>query len=370
MFRHKTAKTFSFREYSFDKDSLGLKSFNHCSSINSFNNIQTLAWYGGKECDDTQSVYIVNPALRVHQQEPFTKVGGKTGNPIVFEHRGSIYMIYSKFESNRRGALRWQDCSLWLALLNVHKKKHPTIVDQVQIADHSLHLLARCNTIKMGTNTIIPLYNEKTAQNVIMVASEDDLLNNIPKITCTYGSGCIQHTVFRNGESLLSLSRNFRAYDDVERLAEFRQRKKRYSPLWNLTGLELLNDIGEVDIRKASTPNSFYFSDSKLYNYNSSVHAVDWDGEIFILWNRLATTIRSNMSLGRAAFYYDGICPTPLMKIHDVVDLTFNKRGSYPSMCVDKGKLYFTYTDDNYNISYNVWNKRQFRHEVRRRTVS
>jgi len=325
MFKHKTTKSYQ------------AKTFNHCSSVHSFRGVQTLAWYSGKECYNSQSVYIINPALNDKNK---IMVGSKTGNPILFGHNGKTFLIYSKFESDRKGALRWQDCSLWLSQLEVNKRKQPTILNHTKIADHSLHLLARCNPIKHGSKTLIPLYDEKTAKNVLMSLDKDSIT---PKIEYAYGNNCIQHTLFCFDDSLFSLSRNFRAYDDINN--------------HRISNKSSLYDLGNA------RP-GIIFRESSLFNLNSSIHAVNWGKEIYLLWNRKNKKVRTNLSLGKAKMFVDDDGYN--IEVIETIDLTGEKRGSYPSMCVDNNKLYFTYTDDNYDISYNVWNKRQFRFESKR----
>lgn len=325
MFKHKTTKSYQ------------AEVFNHCSSVHSLKGVQTLAWYSGKECEDSQSVYIVNPSLNDKHK---VIVGSKTGNPILFDHGGKTFLIYSKFESDRKGVLRWQDCSLWISQLEVSKRKQPIILSHTKIADHSLHLLARCNPIKHGSKTLIPLYDEKEAKNVMMSMAEDNIT---PKIEYSYGQNNIQHTLFSFDDSVFSLSRNFRSYDDIS--------------LSQISNKSSLYDLGGM------RPGANY-RESPLYNLNSSIHAVNWGNEIFLLWNRKNKKMRTNLSLGKAKMFVDDGGYN--IEVIETIDLTGEKRGSYPSMCVDNNKLYFAYTDDNYDISYNVWNKRQFRFESKR----
>ncbi len=246
--------------------------FNHCASVNIHKGVPILAWYSGvKECQDDQSVYLVNPALSKSTTNdlnrwvgaPYIRVGGKTGNPIVFSHNGEAYLIYSKFESDTRGVMRWQNCSLWLSRLVVGKNHHPMMLDSVQIAGSNEHLLARCNPISMPDgSTVIPLYNEQDACNVIFrLEPNESLPLQFDKVKpISYGFNCIQPTLFLDENELYSLSRTFTPYHKLSNA-------QIYSPLHNI--------CDRNGLKKATIT-------SPLHNLNSSLHAINWGKDIFI----------------------------------------------------------------------------------------
>ncbi|MDB4490294.1 exo-alpha-sialidase [bacterium] len=328
--------------------------FNHCASVNIHKGVPILAWYSGvKECQDDQSVYLVNPTL-ADAALPYERVGGKTGNPIVFSHNGEAYLIYSKFESDTRGVMRWQNCSLWLSRLAIGKNHHPMVLEGIQIAGSSEHLLARCNPISMPDgSTVIPLYNEQDAHNVIFrLEPNESLPSQFDKVKpISYGFDCIQPTLFLDENELYSLSRTFSPYHKLSNI-------QIYSPLHNI--------CDRNGLKKAAI-------DSPLYNLNSSIHAINWGKDIFILWNRKRSRSRTNLSLGRISVV--PVSPSNVqanVEVKDYVDITKTFKGSYPSLAVHKNKLHFAYTNNSYNIAYHVWNKRQYKQESRinRRTIN
>lgn len=339
-----------FKEFSKER-------FNHCASVNTHKGIPVLAWYSGvKECQDDQSVYLANPTNSdLLDGVPYERVGGKTGNPIVFSHDGEAYLIYSKFESDIKGAMRWQNCSLWLSRLIVGKSHHPMMLEGVQIAESSEHLLARCNPISMPDgSTVIPLYNEQDAHNVIFRLEPNESLpsqfNKVKPIN--YGFNCIQPTLFLDGNELYSLSRTFTPY---HRWSVQTVNAQIYSPLHNICDRNGLKKAA-VDSGGITSP---------LYNLNSSIHAINWGKDIFILWNRKRSRSRINLSLGRISVLPKSPSNVQTnVEVKDYVDITKTFKGSYPSLAVHKNKLHFAYTNNSYNIAYHVWNKRQYKREA------
>ena len=350
--------------------------FNHCVSVNVHKGITSLAWYSAsRECLDNQSVYLVNP--KISMNAPIERVGDKTGNPIIFNHQGDTYLLFSKFEKPEGlGALRWQHCSLWIVRLVLGKNHHPLMVDAslMKIADASKHLLARCNPITMSNgSTIIPLYDEKYAKNVLMLlpksyfeSGRDDspLFRELsgetqfPPCSMGFGVNCIQPTLFASNSDpedqiLYSLSRTFVPYGSQKPIREG-ETPSVYSMLHRLP----LENRGLV-----SNSRSIDETETPLFNLNSSIHAVNWGDDIFIIWNRMKKRIRSNLSLGHISIDDGNVV------LNSFVDLTKNFKGSYPSMFVYKNKLHFAYTNDSYKISYNVWNKKQYKSECQRGAV-
>jgi hypothetical protein len=92
----------------------------HCASITkTHNDFWTdeiwLAFYFGAECTDEQRVMvkIISESGKPVVTEPLI-LEGKTGNPLIFEYNGNVFLLCSKFEENSEIAYpveRWKYCS-------------------------------------------------------------------------------------------------------------------------------------------------------------------------------------------------------------------------------------------------------------------
>lgn len=145
----------------------------HCSSI-AFGNVSSMysdtiiACYHGRECTDHQRVHVY-----VYNQTKSTKyhldLEPKTGNPIVWNQDGKVFIFYSRFadinkdgnpvEMKRGPVERWQYCENFLAELAMEDEKLK--LKNVEKIDDAFGLLARCQPITINGKTLIPLYREK-----------------------------------------------------------------------------------------------------------------------------------------------------------------------------------------------------------------
>lgn len=139
----------------------------HCSSITSDDEAYYVAFYYGKECSDRQKVSITR--YPHDGSEPTGCVlAPKTGNPIVFNHDGQIFVIYSLFtdadetgnviDFGRNVVLRWKHCDNYIGRIEMSGGV-PLLVDIKKI-DGCYGRLARCQPIQYNGKTLIPMYRE------------------------------------------------------------------------------------------------------------------------------------------------------------------------------------------------------------------
>lgn len=308
------------------RSSIGAGAFNHCASLCPCSDGVLLAWYAGTgECQDDQSVHVTY--LSNGRPLPPIRIGDKTGNPIVWREGDKHWLLWSRFEdleSSRILATRWRSCSLWIQQVEIS--------DGIQLSEPALlaeateHLLARTNPLTVGKRTILPLYDEVRRQ-CVMYGGKDGQFEEISR----YGDHIIQPAIWRSGDTIHSLSRNFG------------NRKKRSCYFFS-------GDA--IDWR----PGGF----SYFKNVNNSLAVCQWDDQHVVLWNNTDAIYRVDMTLGLVGWNVDVPSPLPIVIV--------NKRhGSYPCLCVDDNDLlHFAYTDPNRRISYHVWNKKNFKRELKR----
>jgi hypothetical protein len=324
-----------------------------------------LAWYSGSgECRDDQSVYISFCNAKGEYTDP-VRVGDKTGNPVIWSHRGHIYLLWSKFEDTgdiRSIVDRWKFCSLWIQ--RVELQDEITLVDEpVMIASPESHLLGRCNPLFLGQTSwstdegpgtlhadsacdyLLPLYDEVTRNGVIYKVRIDDVTENqldpvhkrVIHTTRTgnIGIDMIQPTLWL-GKAVLpsypqrvhSLSRNFGA-------KTFRRTRCKYC---------YSDDSGET----WSEP-----QETDIPNRNSSLHAIHYNGYDLLLWNDTNGLSRINLRLGKLSFIDD------IPEVEMIA--TIGEAGGYPSMCVDAAdNLHMTFSNRKRKIEHHVWNTKQF----------
>lgn len=276
--------------------------FNHCSSIVTTGDNILIAWYSGDECSDDQTVNI---SCMSHDKVTTDHIylEPKTGNPILFKHKNDIIIIYSEFESDTVSVKRWCDCSLWARKISVSNNTI-AIGDRWKITDSGLSLLPRCKPLHVDDQTILPLYDERSAKCVIYKYDN----GNCVKLS-EFGDQVIQPTLFYDGTYVHAFCRNF--------------------------------GNGEIFSRHYVSDNFvewYRIHHNLIYNNNSSLCTIYHYGKYLVLWNNTAGVIRSNLTLGE-------------MTIGDDFRLAVKKievisadHGSYPSMCSHNEKLLISFT--------------------------
>ena len=296
--------------------------FNHCSSVCAHKNGVLVAWYSGVgECRDDQSVHIT--FVNGDQQAVPLRLGDKTGNPVLipFSNNKAV-LLWSQFEDSgtmRSIVDRWKYCSLW-AIFIAYQDGHVQLAGaSKQIAGPDQHLLGRCNPIVFDAQLLLPLYDEVAREGVIYRGNGLDF-----KQIGRLGRDMIQPTLWiGKNKRIHSLSRNFMTQK------HFRARHS-YS-----------NDGGIT----WSIPEP-----TSIPNRNSSLHAIRWYDENFVLWNNTPLLQRKDITIG--------ILEGTNIKHVAVLD----DYGAYPSMCVDHNNdLHMTYTSSNRVIIHHTWNYKHFK---------
>jgi len=308
---------------------LKASSFNHCSSVCAHKYGVLIAWYSGSgECKDDQSVYVVFESSGA-VSEPLC-IGPKTGNPVLIpQSRSKAVLVWSKFEDTgpiTRIVDRWKHCSLWAAYIYMSDGKVKLDGCQEKIAEPNKHLLGRCNPIRVGGHFLLPLYDEVHAHGVIYKGNGLEY-----KPLGRLGTNMIQPTLWTEGKRIYSLSRNFMTQK------HFRAR-------------QCHSDDGGVTWSEPVP--------CRIPNNNSSLHVVEWNKHILVMWNNTPLPKRDSMTLGTittgADKWYVNIVHT--LSSHGV------SYGAYPSMCVDHiGNLHMTYSSIAHTIEHNVWNYKYFK---------
>ena len=303
--------------------------FNHCSSVCALKSPRRtlLAWYSGSgECQNDQSVYVIS-IDGLSSSKPL-RIGNCTGNPVLIPTTGGkdAILLWSKFEDNDRYAnlaSRWKTCSLWTQAIGIRNDKITLLYEPECIAGPERHLLGRCNPLIYNGSILLPLYDEVNRKCVIFQDFKE---------IGQFGENMIQPTIWRKGNKICSLSRNFGS-----------QAKKSQYCESTSGGITWTN------------PTS-----SDLWNLNNSVQVVSWHGEDVVLWNDTEGKQRKFMTLGvleykEGSFGFMEMTAKPI----EVVGL---QHGSYPSMCVDyDGNLNFSFTNAARKIEYHVWNYKTFK---------
>jgi len=208
----------------------------HCSSICHDSKGHYLTFYYGKECTDDQRVallYYPNHGDDYFGNKHYYVLEQKTGNPIVFNYKGEIFLIYSKFtdceedgtpiDYGRNIVQRWKNCDNFVARVVVDDKN--IILKDINKIDKCYGRLARCQPVEFNGEMLIPMYREADpisevwsfdGKNVILKSQfgfiDDDVEDVISKNNLQYnylGSGvAIQPTLIEEKGNLLAFCRN------------------------------------------------------------------------------------------------------------------------------------------------------------------
>lgn len=275
-----------------------------------------MAWYSGSaECRDDQSVYLLY--IDENSSPAPVRLGDKTGNPVVWQTGAdTATLLWSRFEDVPVSSIvdRWKHCSLWVQQIKLENGQ--VVLGKSQpLASKNEHLLGRCNPIWYNGGMLLPLYNELDRYGIIYKGDGWDFQR-----LGIIGKDMIQPTIWRTGDKIGSLSRNF---GNNKLYAQYSESED--------GGLSWTDPV-----------------DSSLLNNNSSVHVVDAFDEMLVLWNNTASTTRTHMTLGRL----NGLAASGIK----VVGLA---HGAYPSMCFADDWLHFSFTRRG-KIEYYGWNRHKY----------
>lgn len=139
----------------------------HCSTICHRDKDYFIAFYNGQECTDDQHVVITHFS-DFNSDYNILELDKKTGNPLIFEYKNKIYLIYSYFSDvdengNKidygRGLVnRWKNCDNFIGEVDVINGK--IVLNNVEKIDGCYGRLARCKPIYFNGEFLIPLYKE------------------------------------------------------------------------------------------------------------------------------------------------------------------------------------------------------------------
>jgi hypothetical protein len=278
-----------------------------------------VAFYSGSgECRDDQSVsilFIKNGTLAYQK-----KLEGKTGNPVLWqESEDRAVLLYSKFEDNEhivRLVDRWKFCSLWT--VEITRTKRGFDIGQPQKLDTRPHLLGRCLPIKIGEETLLPLYDEINRCGVIYSVEGTQF-----KHRGDLGKDMIQPTLWEENGALFAIMRNF---GNRQKLA-----------------------FMCVSKNKGETWSQPFMTD--IPNNNSSLHACKFNKQHLLLWNNTLNRYRYNMTLGQIASIDNVPVALPISKVGDY--------GAYPTILANNDRLCFSFTNSHHEIEYYEWNAKK-----------
>jgi hypothetical protein len=305
--------------------------FNHCSSVCPINSPRgtLLAWYSGSgECQNDQSVHVVFiTGLRLSTP---LRIGNCTGNPVLIPNQSNqneAVLLWSKFENpeqHLRIVDRWKTCSLWTQRIGVCGGNVVLLGEPNKIAGPEQHLLGRCNPLVVDDTVLLPLYDEMRAECVIFRGNGLEYTESD-----RFGTNMIQPTIWKRGNTICSLSRNFRS---------------------NRTKSRYCDSIGGCWTEATN---------SNIWNLNNSLQVITWNGDDIILWNNTYERWRKMMTLG--VLEYDASDLGFLRISAKPIEVVGRKYGAYPSMCIDfDGNLNFSFTSATKEIEYHVWNRKAF----------
>jgi hypothetical protein len=286
-----------------------VKYYGHCATICPIDQGILLAYYGGPECMDEQSVHIeywIKGRLMSEMILP-----DKTGNCVLVPtSRDTATIIFSYFEdtdgTDKRTTpvTRWRFCSNWTMELNIsrHKWIEHTDIRRFQ-ALPSIGALVRCSPIRYGNKILLPAYKEHNCYGIILELSKGkwDYLSAIG-----FGKGIlIQPTIWSDKDKVLhSLSRDITG-----------NRKAWYSKS---------TDQGRTWMNPVPT---------EIDNHNNSIVVID--GTNLVIWNKGSD--RSNLQLGRLSDDYQSAEP--------ILKLNASGGGSYPNYCICDDRIEIVHTE-------------------------
>lgn len=208
----------------------------HCASIAQDGSGFWLVNYFGRECTDDQRV-VIGYAKSHGKILDYIKLDAKTGNPLVWNFNGSIYMMCSQFTDSTEDGTpidyglatvnRWKNCKNYLFKLrfdgiSIVKEKYGEIFG-------TYGLLARCQPLIEDNRVLLPLYREQDPVCQMWEFTIDDGNPKIEKLSefggiddrlrklCAdndlymgnLGEGvAIQPTIIRNDDRYVAFCRN------------------------------------------------------------------------------------------------------------------------------------------------------------------
>jgi len=293
----------------------------HCSTLVPTPRGLLLAAYKGKECTDDQRVVVV---LSVPNDpwilgEPL-ELPGKTGNPVLWEHEGRYWLLYSEFV-DRLGRWvpenpvdRWKSCELWLQELSVDTGTIVRVGNPKKISG-GLGKLGRCAPHYYQGKLLVPLYREKDPWCFVYEFVGETLVPYTDFGIVEYGDavlksklgvgGAIQPTLFTSMKTgkLVAFCRNvaFRCFAAGD------------APAWQAT-LDPKTHKWNVSAKR------------DLKNYSSSLHNINAFGNLFMVADGIPG--RTGMKL-----YCANRVEIPLGSC--LFGLPWKPTYSYPFMAVD-----------------------------------
>lgn len=337
--------------------------FNHCSSVCKYRDGILMAWYAGSgECKDDQSVHILFMDKDNESQQ--FRVGGKTGNPIIFSVDDVAYIIYSKFEDSGamlRLADRWKYCSNWIARI-AYEDGNISLHDVELLTPPEVHILFRCNPIIHDSKIVLPAYDEMEGKGRLIYLDYPTLKKLqknqwkkevVPEIVSwgvPIGKGIIQPTIWVQKGYIHLLFRNFGNNKTYAQHA---------STPWT-PWYDMFNKTYQEDV--------IMIQNSNVLNRNNSLHALTWSGGNTLIWNDTKRPGRNFLTIGdihiqnsKTADMFS-LHGCPKVVADPIQRLTTTSYGAYPSMCEDKnGALWFSYTNARKKIIINVWSKKHYK---------
>lgn len=180
----------------------------HCASLTKSDEGYFLVCYHGQECRDEQRV-VIGFAKEPGKILKYVDLVNKTGNPIIWEFKGQVYLMYSLFtdatedgveiDYGRALVNRWKNCDNFLAKVSLEDGEIK--IEDIGKINGAYGLLARCQPLVEKNRVLIPLYREedpvcqiwefKEDQSFKMISEfgyTDDGVNESMKDKMTYGS--------------------------------------------------------------------------------------------------------------------------------------------------------------------------------------
>ena len=285
-----------------------VKYYGHCATICPIDQGILLAYYGGPECTDEQSVHIeywIKGRLMSEIVLP-----NKTGNCILVPtSKDTATIIFSYFEDtdgkeNKTTPIsRWRFCSNWTMELNIsrHKWIEHDEIKRFQVLP--IGALVRCSPIKYDNKILLPAYMEHNCHGIILEYSKDQW-NQLS--TIGFGKNILmQPTIWSDENKVLhSLSRDITA-----------NRKAWYSKS---------TDKGRTWTDPIPT---------EIDNFNNSIVVIN--GTHLVIWNQ--GTNRNNLQLGLLSNDYQSANP--------ILKLNVDNGGSYPNYCVCDDRIEIVHTE-------------------------
>lgn len=313
----------------------------HCSSLAQYKHGYVLTFYHGRECHDDQRVTVCfadKPGNIIRRVD----LESKTGNPVVWNYKGRVYLIHSIFSDvtadgeeidyGNQPVRRWMNCDNFLSEV-VLDDDMIKVINTTKI-EGAYGLLARCQPLVEDNRVIIPMYREEDPLcetwefdgiNIKKLGEFGQVNNNVKDLMelrgLKYGSlgkgVAIQPSITKRGGLYHAMCRN--------------TCRPNTSNAWTCSSPDCKNWSG---LTLSSFP-----------NHNNSIISIQHDKSLFVF----SSDGRNNMIL----FNSDTKQHIPLH--HQV--LSGRQSFSYPNyMVADNGDLHIVHTNSKI-IAWHVFDK-------------